>query len=138
MSTEAIFLDRDGVINKKPVSGKYIVSWEEFKVLPDVVEGIKLIRENNYLPIVATNQRGIAQGLVSYETIQKIHQNLNDYLKGKGTSIEKFYVCPHEYEDNCSCRKPKPGMLLEAASDFDVDLKKLLVHWGLKNRHSMW
>lgn len=124
MSTKAIFLDRDGVINRKPTKGNYVKSWDEFELLPGVEDAVKLIRYQNCLPIVVTNQRCVAKGIVSVEVIKDIHKKLNSYLDDHGAAIEYFYICPHDYSDDCDCRKPKPGMIHKAITKFNIDPKK--------------
>lgn len=113
---KAVFLDRDGVINKKPPKDDYVKSLDEFFLLPKSLCAIKLLKEKGYLVIVVTNQRGIARGLVSQETINKIHQRLEE--------VDSFYVCPHSNEDNCQCRKPRPGLIKKAATDLRINLSK--------------
>lgn len=118
----AIFLDRDGVINKKPKEHNYVKSWNEFEFLPDSPQAIKLAKDAGFFVIVISNQRGIARGLVNIETIDLIHKNLNITLKQYNTYIDAFYFCPHDTSDNCECRKPRPGLILKAALDFGIDL----------------
>lgn len=120
---KAIFLDRDGVINKKAKEHDYIKSWDEFTLLPDVAAAIKLIHKLGYLVIVISNQRGVARGIMTTEAVNKIHEKLNRLLRQYGAKMNAFYWCGHDYEDQCECRKPSPGLILKAAKDFDIDLK---------------
>lgn len=123
--TKAIFLDRDGVINQEM---GYIKSWQEFKLLPRVVEAIQIINQSDYRAIVISNQSGIAKGLYAYEEVIQIHQQLNEYLLSFQAQIDDFYFCPHhpeginEYAIICSCKKPKNGLILQAAKDWNIDL----------------
>jgi D-glycero-D-manno-heptose 1,7-bisphosphate phosphatase len=119
---KAFFLDRDGVINYNAPEHDYIKNWGDFKLLPNVIEAIKLIKDLNYLTIVISNQRGIARGLMTTEDVQQIHNNLNKELKENDTNIDAFYFCSHDYIDNCNCRKPKTGMVLRAVKDFNIDV----------------
>jgi D-glycero-D-manno-heptose 1,7-bisphosphate phosphatase len=116
----AVFLDRDGVINRK-LENDYVKSWDEFQFLPCVIEAIKAINEKGYLVIVVTNQRGIAKGLMTEKDLKAIHRRMLKELKKHGARIDDIFYCPHDNSDNCSCRKPKPGMLLQAQKKWDID-----------------
>ena len=120
---KAIFLDRDGVINKKPAEHDYVKSWKEFILLDGVVESLKLFHSLGYLTVVITNQAGISKGLMTEYTLQDIHNQLNKLLLKSGIKIDRFYYCPHQDRDHCRCRKPKPGMIEKAVKDHDIDLK---------------
>lgn len=120
----AIFLDRDGVINKKPPEGDYVKHWGEFEFLPGAPEAIQLLTEHGYAVFVITNQAGIGRKRMSEEAVEKIHQNLMIELGKRNAQIKAIYVCPHIPDENCSCRKPKPGMLLKAAQEHRIDLGK--------------
>lgn len=119
---KAVFLDRDGVINRKPPEQDYVKKWEEFFMLPDVEKAIKKIHDAGYLTIVITNQRGVARGLMTEETVNDIHARINKELEPFGATIDAFYWCKHNYDDNCECRKPKPGLILKAAKELDINL----------------
>ncbi len=118
----AAFLDRDGVINRKPPEGKYVTCWEEMQFLPGVPEAIVLLKEAGYDVFVVTNQRGVAKGLLTEGELELIHQRMCQQLAAAGATITKVYSCPHEKQPPCSCRKPAPGMLLTAARAHEVDL----------------
>ncbi len=122
---KAVFLDRDGVIN---VEKGYLHRVEDFELLPEVPQALRLLKEAGFLLIVVTNQSGVARGYYSLEAVHEIHRHLQDELKPYGAAIDAFYVCPHhpdhESEDHpseCSCRKPLPGMIVQAVSDFYID-----------------
>lgn len=128
---KAIFLDRDGTINKYV---GFLRDINEFELLPGVAEAIKTINELGYLAIVVTNQPVLARGEVSYDQLTEIHYKMETLLGEKGAYIDGLYFCPHhphrgyegeipELKIECECRKPKPGMILRAAQDFNVDLK---------------
>jgi D-glycero-D-manno-heptose 1,7-bisphosphate phosphatase len=119
---KAAFLDRDGVINPNAPDGGYTTCWEDFHFLPGVAEAIALLNRANYLVIVATNQRGIAKGLLTIETLEEIHTKMASHLSAAGACIDAIYYCPHGSDEPCACRKPSPGMLLSAAQQFDIDL----------------
>ena len=124
---KAIFLDRDGVINKKAVEHDYIKSWEDFVLLDGVIKTLKIFHSLGYIIVVVTNQAGISKGLMSEKTVKEIHTNLNKLLSKNGTKIDYFYYCPHKDQDNCECRKPKPGMIKKAIEDLDIDLKSSIL-----------
>ena len=97
---------------------------EQFRLLPGVAEGIKLLNERGVKVIVATNQSGVARGYFTEETLKKIHERMIEELGKKGARVDAIYYCPHHPDDNCECRKPKPGMLMRAAEEHDLDLSK--------------
>jgi D-glycero-D-manno-heptose 1,7-bisphosphate phosphatase len=115
------------VINEKAPAGKYICKWEEFKFLPRAIEAIKKLNDAGFLVIVVHNIAAIAQGKMSERDLDNINTNLQNELKKHGAHIDAFYHCPHHWEDNCKCRKPKPGMLLKAAKDFGFDTKDAIL-----------
>lgn len=127
---KAIFLDRDGTINKYV---GFLSDIDEFELLPGVAEAISLINKSGYLAIVVTNQPVIARGEVTVEHLDMIHSKMETLLGQKGAYIDSLYYCPHhpnggfegeivELKIDCACRKPKPGMLLKAAEDLNIDL----------------
>ena len=118
----AAFLDRDGVINRRPPEGQYVTRWEELQFLPGVPEAIILLTRAGYEVYVVTNQRGVAKGLLTQDELESIHQWMCQELAEAGAVITKVYYCPHEKHPPCTCRKPAPGMLLTAAQSYDLDL----------------
>jgi len=129
---KAIFLDRDGTLNKE---NGFITNPSQFELLDEVAEAIKLINKSGYLTIVVTNQPVIARGECTFDELQKIHNKLETELGEKGAFVDAIYVCPHhtdkgfagerpEYKCQCTCRKPKPGLLLQAATHFNIDLSQ--------------
>src|ERR1035437_7415602 len=120
---KAAFLDRDGVINRKaPTENEYITRWEEMQILPGVAEAIALLKQAGFHAIVVSNQRCVAKGLLTSDDLDSMHQRMGLELENRGASIDAVYYCPHEEQDCCSCRKPKPGMLFAAADEHQVDL----------------
>lgn len=119
---KAVFLDRDGVINRKAKPGEYILRWEEMHLLPGVAEGIVGLRQAGFRVMVVTNQRCVAKGLISIAELERLHQRMRDELAGQGAQLDAIYYCPHESQPACSCRKPAPGMLLTAAREHGIDL----------------
>jgi D-glycero-D-manno-heptose 1,7-bisphosphate phosphatase len=126
MSRRCLFLDRDGVINAVPPEGEYIRSWNEFRLLPEAVGWIRLFKAAGYLTIVLTNQRGIALGLYSEGDLQALHERMRAEMAAKGAVIDDIFYCPHQ-EGACDCRKPRPGLVLEAQRKWDIDLSASLL-----------
>jgi D-glycero-D-manno-heptose 1,7-bisphosphate phosphatase len=120
--TRAVFLDRDGVVNQKPPEGDYITRWEDFQILPGVAEGIALLNRAGFSVIVVTNQRCIAKGLMTVAELEKIHERMIGLLARAGATVNGTFYCPHETEPPCDCRKPAPGMLLNAARLLGIQL----------------
>jgi len=118
----AVFLDRDGVINRRPSEGRYVTRWEETGFLPGVAEAIAALNEAGFRVIVVSNQRCVARGLVTVADVDAIHQRMCKELAAAGATIDAVYYCPHEKHPPCSCRKPAPGMLLLAAHEHQIDL----------------
>ena len=127
----AIFLDRDGTINKNMDTHPTV---EDFELLPGVAEAVKLINENHLLAIVITNQPMISKGFLSFENLDLIHKKMETLLGQEHAYIDAVYFCPHHPDKgfpgevpslkiDCNCRKPKPGLILQAAKDFNIDLK---------------
>lgn len=129
---KAIFLDRDGTINKYV---GFLRKEEEFELIDGVAEAVKKINQSGYLAIVVTNQPVIARGEVTYSQLENIHKKMETFLGKEGAYLDGIYFCPHhphkgyagevpELKIVCDCRKPKPGMLLKAAEDFNIDLSQ--------------
>ena len=127
---KVIFLDRDGTINRYV---GFLRNIDEFEMLPGVAEAVKKINASGYLAIVVTNQPVIARGEVTVPELQLIHNKMETLLGAEGAYLDAIYYCPHhphkgyegevpELKVDCDCRKPKPGMLLKAAGDFNIDL----------------
>jgi D-glycero-D-manno-heptose 1,7-bisphosphate phosphatase len=121
---KATFLDRDGVINRKAGPSGYITRWEEMQILPGVVQAVSLLNGAGYQVIIVTNQRCVAKGLISVSDLDKLHHKLLRRLQSSGAKIDALYFCPHDNEPPCSCRKPAPGMLLQAAKEHGLVLSQ--------------
>ena len=121
-----IFIDRDGVINFKAKKGEYITSWKNFEVIPDTIEVMKELSSEGFQFIIITNQAGIARNKMDYNDLNNIHNNLLKFLKKHEINIIKIYTCPHHWNDNCNCRKPKPGMFYSASKEFNIRLDKTI------------
>lgn len=123
MSTKAAFLDRDGVINQKAPEGAYITRWENVKFLPGVAEGIAQFNRAGWQVIIISNQRCVAKGLTGIPELEALHRRMLAWLAEHGANIDAVYYCPHEKTTPpCDCRKPEPGMLLQAALEHDIDM----------------
>ena len=120
MSKNTIFLDRDGIINKN--RDDYVKSIEEFEILPNVPEAIKLLNSSNYQVIVISNQSAVNRGFLSIQTLKEIHQFLQSKLNEFDAKIDAFYYCPHRPDELCDCRKPKSALFLRAAKEHRLDL----------------
>jgi len=118
----AVFIDRDGVINRKAEEGAYVTRWEDFHMLPGVAEAISLLDRAGWSVIVISNQRCVAKGLLTIAQLEAIHQKMLEELSRSGANLGGIYYCPHDKEPPCSCRKPSPGMLLTAAQEHQIDL----------------
>jgi histidinol-phosphate phosphatase family protein len=131
MSIKAVFLDRDGTINMGVPTYERVDSVDKVKLLPNVVEALKLLATLDYKVFFITNQAGVAEGLITLEQFNEINNKVLEYVAPSGIKIEKTYLCPHAESDNCECRKPKPKLLLDAAKEYDIDLSK---SWMLGDR----
>ncbi len=112
-----VFLDRDGVINRKLAEGRYVTRWEEFELLPRVAAAIAALNRSGRKVIVVTNQRGIALGRMTEAEVGAIHDRLRAELTRERASLDGIYYCPHD-RDGCECRKPRIGMIKAAFRDF--------------------
>ncbi len=122
----AIFLDRDGTINEEM---GYINHPDRFIIFPYVVPSVKIFNELGYVVVVVTNQSGIARGYFPESLVKILHQRMIEIVEDSGAKIDAVYYCPHhpsegltEYRINCDCRKPKPGMIVQAQKDLNLDL----------------
>ncbi|MGI8785551.1 MAG: D-glycero-beta-D-manno-heptose 1,7-bisphosphate 7-phosphatase [Acidobacteriota bacterium] len=123
----AVFLDRDGTLN---VEAGYITDPEEFRLYPWTAQAVRQINQGGMLAIVVTNQSGIARGFYPESTVHAMHDKLQALLAAEGAHLDAIYYCPHhptagvnEFALDCNCRKPKPGLLLEAAARYGIDLR---------------
>jgi histidinol-phosphate phosphatase family protein len=123
---KVVFLDRDGVINQKPPDEDYVKNWSEFNFLSGAIEAPNLLTQKGYDIYVITNQRGVARGMMSEHDLKVIHDKLKEELEKHGVKIKQIYYCPHGRDHGCDCRKPKPGMLFQAASEHNINLTKAI------------
>lgn len=116
---DVIFLDRDGVINRD--SPDYIKSWAEFEFLPGSLEALSLLTQGGYRLIMITNQSIINRGMVPMEVLSQIHDRLRQSVAAAGGHIEDIFFCPHRPDENCVCRKPRPGLIRQAVQRYGID-----------------
>ena len=128
---KAIFLDRDGVINKN--KDDYVKNISELEIFPFISEPIKKLQSAGFKIIVITNQSAINRGLMTEKHLNEIHQKIQSFLIPHNAKIDSFYYCPHTPTENCSCRKPKTGLLLKAIDDFLIDIPN---SWFIGDRDS--
>lgn len=128
---KAAFIDRDGVVNEEL---DYVYRTEDFHVLPGVVEGLRLLQGRGWKLVVVTNQAGIARGLYTEADYQHLTAHMRALFAAQGITLDGVYHCPHHpdhgvgaYRIDCRCRKPRPGMLLQAAADLGLDLAESVI-----------
>lgn len=122
-----IFLDRDGTLNVRPPRACYIERPEDFVWLPGAKEAVKKLKDAGYTVILISNQPGLARGNLTEETLEAIHDKMQTDLAAIGAKIDKIYYCPHNWDDGCECRKPKPGMFFQAQKEFSLDLTRCVM-----------
>ncbi len=118
-SRRCVFLDRDGVINVAPRRGEYVRTWEEFRLIPQIVDWGRILKACGFLLIVVTNQRAVARGLLSEQALAQIHEKMREELNRLGVLIDDVFCCPHD-EGMCDCRKPLPGLITRAAQKWNI------------------
>ncbi|MEX1188751.1 MAG: HAD-IIIA family hydrolase [Bacteroidia bacterium] len=120
MKRKAVFLDRDGIVNRE--IGDYIQRFEEFELLPELIPFLYEVKKRGYLCIIITNQAGIAKGLYNHELVDACHEFMNVELAGHQLSFDAIYYCPHHPDFNsCLCRKPQSLLVEKAIGKFDLD-----------------
>ena len=124
MADRAVFLDRDGTM-AEDVS--YCRRPEDFRLLPNTARAVKLLNEHGFKVIVVTNQSGVGRGYFTEEALAEIHEKMKRELARQGARVDAIYYCPHHPDDNCDCRKPKPGMMRQAVKDYHIDLERSFV-----------
>lgn len=115
----AVFVDRDDTLM---VDVEYCADPALVQLIPGAAEGLRALRKAGYSVVVVTNQSGIGRGYFDIETLDRVNNRLRDELRREGADYDALYYCPHTPEEDCLCRKPKPGLLLKAASELDIDL----------------
>ena len=118
----AIFLDRDGVLIEN--RSDYVRDWSEVKIIPEAIHALSLIKAKNYKIVIVTNQSAVGRGLILLENAQEINRRLVHLIRHHGGQVDGVYMCTHKPDDDCSCRKPRPGLLLQAAKELSLDLQR--------------
>ncbi len=118
----AVFLDRDGVINENRAD--YVKSWEELQLLPGALEALRTLANTPFAVVVVSNQAAVNRGLLNRQTLEEMHQRLWAVVTAAGGQLDAIYYCPHRPDETCTCRKPQPGMLLQAADHLHLALEQ--------------
>jgi D-glycero-D-manno-heptose 1,7-bisphosphate phosphatase len=118
----AVFLDRDGVLNQNRAD--YVRTWGQVEFLPGVFAAMQRLAGSPFAVVVVTNQSAVGRGLMMVEGLAAINQGIVQQVERAGGRIDAVYACPHTPEDGCDCRKPRPGMLLQAVQDLAIDLAR--------------
>lgn len=116
----ALFLDRDGVIIEN--CPDYVRRWEDVRFIPQAIEALASIRTNPHKIVIVTNQSAVGRGLIPLETALQINQRIIETVERHGGRIDGSFICPHAPQDNCDCRKPRPGLFYQAANALKLDL----------------
>jgi histidinol-phosphate phosphatase family protein len=116
----AVFLDRDGVIIENRAN--YVRSWDDVSFLPGVFPALRRLFESPYRIVIVTNQSAVGRGLLTLELAKEINTRIVNAIEEQGGRIDSMQMCPHTPQDKCSCRKPEPGMLIQASAEFSLDL----------------
>lgn len=124
-SMQAIFLDRDGTINRERAD--YVKCWQEFEWLPGALDALALLARWNVPILIVTNQSAIGRGILDRDLLSAMHERVRAGAAAAGGRIDQFFVCPHAPAEQCSCRKPKPGLLLQAAAAYHLDLANCIM-----------
>ena len=117
----AVFLDRDGTLIDDV---GYIADPEDVRLVPGAADGLRALRDAGFRLVVASNQSGLGRGLIKQEQADAVHERFVEELERAGGRIDAAYYCPHAPDDGCDCRKPKPGMLLDAAGELGLDVER--------------
>lgn len=130
---KAIFLDRDGTVNVGVPVYERVSSLDKVQLLPNTLAALKKLADLDYGVFFITNQAGVSEGLITLEQFHEINDEVLRQIESSGITVLKTYLCPHGEDDTCDCRKPKPGLLIEAAKEFDIDLS---ASWMIGDRAS--
>jgi D-glycero-D-manno-heptose 1,7-bisphosphate phosphatase len=119
---QAIFLDRDGTINRERAD--YVKGWEEYEWLPGALDALAALAKLDIPILVMTNQSAVGRGILEADALAAIHARVQAQAATAGGRLDAFFVCPHAPADHCNCRKPQPGLLLAAAQQYNLDLSR--------------
>jgi D-glycero-D-manno-heptose 1,7-bisphosphate phosphatase len=118
----AIFLDRDGVLIEN--RSDYVRAWSQVEIIPEAIHALSLATARHYKIVIVTNQSAVGRGLVLHATAEEINHRLVDLIHDHGGKVDGIFMCTHTPDDDCFCRKPRPGLLLQAARELSLDLKR--------------
>ena len=118
----AVFLDRDGVINED--IGTWVKSWDEFTFLPGVFDALRRLNGTSHAVVVVSNQSGVGRGKVQAAAVDEVHRRMQAEISSRAGRLDAIYYCPHHPDDGCQCRKPRPGLLRQAADELNLDLTR--------------
>ena len=118
-----IIFDRDGIVNELTERG-YVARWNDFHLQPGFVAALRIVRSKGYTAVVVTNQPGVAKGLFTEDDLHDLHSQFRAQLRTHGLDVRDILYCPHTDQDQCTCRKPKPGMLIQAQKKYALDLSR--------------
>ena len=121
-----LLIDRDGTINRKAPQGEYIVNWRKFEWIPETVQAMKTLSNDQFRFIVITNQAGISLKKVDPADLEEIHRKMIEELAAEGVDVMKIYVSPHHWNENSFMRKPSPGMFFKAAKEFGLRMDRCM------------
>jgi D-glycero-D-manno-heptose 1,7-bisphosphate phosphatase len=121
----AIFLDRDGVINEN--CPHYVRTWEDVSFIPQAITALRVMAPLPYKIIVVTNQSAVGRGILTLDEAESLNRQIQVEVQAQGGRIDALFLCPHAPHDDCPCRKPKPGMLLQAAQRYHLDLARSIM-----------
>jgi histidinol-phosphate phosphatase family protein len=120
----AVIVDRDGVLNEKPPQARYVRSWAEWRWLPGALDALALLTRSGRRVFIVSNQAGVGRGAMTEGDLQDIHEHMLEDIAVAGGRVDGIYFCPHDWDDGCTCRKPRPGMLFQAQREHDLDLSR--------------
>jgi len=119
-----LLIDRDGTLNVRPGQARYLSRWEDFQWMPGALEGLEALSKAGFSFALISNQAGVARGVVTQQQVDVINQRLRDQLAARGIVMPRVYVCPHDWDEGCACRKPAPGMFFQASRDLMLRLDR--------------
>lgn len=119
-----VILDRDGVLNRRPARAQYVRDWSEWEWCPGALEALRILCEAGFRTIIASNQPGIGRRIMTDADLTAIHERMKEEVSQTGGRIDAIYYCPHDWNDGCECRKPRPGLLYQAQRAFHLDLTR--------------
>lgn len=121
-----LLIDRDGTLHERAPKGEYVLQWPDVRLLPSALKALRRLSRAGFRFAVISNQAAVGRGLATKDVVERLNEQLRELLLSEGIEILKFYVCPHHWEDTCTCRKPSPGLFYQCATDYDLRLDRTL------------